>query len=82
MPRAIVPLNVIIQIDNSIQQPVFGAPVLISNLSVVIDDEGKPLYQPAHLQMPASPDDFTDDMLQALNNKLSQLGLRLVKDEI
>ena len=82
MPRAIVPLNVIIQIDNSIQQPVFGAPVLISNLSVVIDDEGKPLYQPAHLQMPASSDDFTDDMLQALNNKLSQLGLRLVKDEI
>ena len=81
MPRAIVPLNVIIQIDNNIQQPVFGAPVLISNLSVVIDDEGKPLYQPAHLQMPASPDDFTDDMLQALNNKLSQLGLRLVKDE-
>ena len=80
MPRAIVPLNVIIQIDNNIQQPVFGAPVLISNLSVVIDDEGKPLYQPAHLQMPASPDDFTDDMLQALNNKLSQLGLRLIKD--
>lgn len=79
MTRALVPLNVIIQIDNSMQAPAFGAPVLISNLSVVVDAEGKPLYQPAHLQMPASADDFTEDFLQALNNKLGLLGLKLSK---
>lgn len=79
MPRALVPLNVVIQLDNSIQAPVFGAPVLISNLSVVVDEAGKPLYQPAHLQMPASSGDFTEDMLQALNNKLALLGLKLSK---
>lgn len=80
MKRAVIPINIVIQIDNQMQPPAYGAPVLMTSITTVVDASGATMYQPAHTQLPATPEDFTDDMLQAINNKLRPLGLRIERD--
>lgn len=80
MKRAIVPINIVIQLDNPVQQPAYGAPVLMTAANMLVDEAGASVYQPAHTQMPAAPEDFGDDMLQAINHKLRPLGLRIERD--
>lgn len=82
MTRALVPINVVFQIDNPVQPPAYGAPVLLTYVSVVLDNGGKAIYQPAPVQVPASSEDFTDDVLASLNSKLFSLGLKVVKHDI
>ena len=82
MTRALIPINIVFQIDNPVQAPAYGAPVLLTYVSVVVGEEGKTLYSPAPVQVPASTEDFDDELLQVLNNKLQLLRLKVVRNAV
>lgn len=81
MPSAFISTQVIIQLDNQVQPPQWGAPVIISGANVVTDQTGQLLYQPAHMQRPMGADEFTPETLSALNAQLGKLGLEIRKVE-
>lgn len=68
-------INATIQFENPVQPPQWGAHVVLTSASVVTSDEGAQIYQPSYTQQPATPEDITDEMLAALQNRLSVLGL-------
>lgn len=78
---AFIPTQFVLQLPNDFQPPQWGAPVLLCGLSVVVDDAGKPVYQPAYIQRPISQADLTPDILQALNNQLAAIGFKLERVE-
>lgn len=78
---AFIPTQFVVQFQNDFQPPQWGAPVLLCGLSVVVDDAGKPVYQPAYIQRPISQADLTPDILQALNNQLAAIGFKLERVE-
>lgn len=81
MPRNTYIANATIQFDNPIQSPQWGAPVLLTSICVITNDEGLPLYQPNHRVEPATAEDVTDELLAALNVKLGALGLEVARKQ-
>lgn len=79
MPAEFIPINVAVQLDNTVQPSNWGAPLVLLGASIVTDSEGKILYQPAFVQRPMAPEEFTDDILEKLNSKFSEAGLKLVR---
>lgn len=77
MARQTVIANVVIQLENSLQPPQFGAAMLFSQFSVLVGADGKPVTTPAYSPMPVDVDDINDDILNALNEQLSRVGLFL-----
>lgn len=76
---AFIPTQFIVQLLNDFQQPQWGAPALICGAHMVIDGQGQPLYQPAYMQKPAGAEDFTPEVLEAINTQLAKVGLVLSK---
>lgn len=68
-------INLVIQCDNPLQQPQYGAPVLMTTATVITDAVGQPMYQPAFMNMPASEQDISDEVLNLLKEKLAVIGL-------
>ena len=81
MPRQTLLTAVVLQFDNPVQPPQWGAPALMSTVSIIADDAGTALYQPTHLSQPAVSEDFTPEILETINLQLSKLGLELTRKE-
>ena len=75
MPRINIPASVTIQFDNPIQPPAFGAPCMLTQISVATNADGVAVSQPAHHQFPMVPDDITDELIAALDSRLKSIGL-------
>lgn len=76
-----IPTQVIIQLENQIQPPQWGAPLLIAGANVVTNDQGQLIYQPAFTQRPVAEEEFTEEMIQTLNMQLNKLGLVIQKTQ-
>lgn len=72
--------NMTLQFDNPVSSPQFGAPVLVTTISICTNEQGQQMYQPAYNVTPATPDDITDEVLQAIQVKLSSLGLTVSRN--
>lgn len=81
MPNVFVPSQIVIQLENQVQTPQWGAPVVISGCNIVTDKLGNPLMQPAFSQRPMAEDEFTEEYLQAINSQLMKLNLKLSRVE-
>lgn len=68
-----------VQLKNDLQPPQWGAPVVVSGLHVVLDDQGKQMFNPAHVARPIGGDDLTPETMEAINSQLLTVGLRLSK---
>lgn len=75
MRRQNVLMNLTIQFNNPVQPPQWGAPVLITQATLVLDAQGSALYQPAYHSQPAAAEDITDELLVALQEQLAAVGL-------
>lgn len=71
--------EVVIQIENQVQACKFKAPVLVKGFNVVVDGNGKIVYDAANMERPMSSTDFDPEILQALNSQFRKLGLELTK---
>lgn len=52
-----------------------GAPVLLTQVALVVDEGGNALYQPAYHSQPAAAEDITDELFAALQQQLAAAGL-------
>lgn len=75
MPRQAYIINATIQFENPLQAPQWGAPIFLTSVSLITNETGQALYQPSHMQQPATPEDITDELLDALNNRFASVGL-------
>ena len=75
MTRQSFIVNATIQFDNPIQSAQYGAPVLLTSASIVTNSDGIAMYQPAYTTVPASSEDITDEMLEAIQTKFAAIGL-------
>ena len=75
MRRQNIVINLTIQFDNAVQPPQWAAPVLLTQVALVVDAQGNALYQPAYHAQPAAADDITDELLAALQQQLAAVGL-------
>ena len=73
--RSFTTLSLNIQFDNPHQPPQWGAPALLTQVVMVTDAAGNPVYPPAHQMLPAVAEDITDDFLAALQERFASLGL-------
>lgn len=71
--------DVVIQIANQVQSQKYQAPVLVKGFNVVVDGNGKIVYDAANMERPMSSTDFDPEILQALNSQLNKLGLEVRK---
>lgn len=71
--------DVVIQIANQVQAQKYQAPVLVKGFNVVVDGNGKIVYDAANMERPMSSMDFDPEILQALNLQLNKLGLEVRK---
>lgn len=78
---AFIPTQLVVQLDNNIQPPQWGAPVILGGVTLILDQAGNTMYQPAYVQRPVSAADITPDILQATNNQLAAIGLKLERVE-
>lgn len=69
--------QIMIQLENAYQPPQFGAPVLMTEINVVKDGENKPVYQPSFITKIAVPADITDELVAAINERFSAIGLEV-----
>lgn len=69
--------EVIVQISNQVQPNKYNAPVLVKGLNIVLDDQGKVIYEAAAMDRPMASLDFTPEILQALNLQFNKLGLEI-----
>ncbi len=81
MQRNVYLVNATIQFENPIQPPQWGAPVFLSSVSVVTNDDGTQVYQPSYIQQPATPADITEEVLKALQARFAVLGLTLTRTQ-
>lgn len=79
MQRQNILVNLTIQFNNPVQPLQWGAPVLLTQVGLVVDANGNSVYQPAYSQMPAAPDDITDEMLAQLQTQLASVGLTVAR---
>lgn len=79
MRRQNVLMNLTIQFNNPVQPPQWGAPVLITQATLVVDAQGNALYQPAYHSQPAAAEDITDELLVALQEQLAAVGLSVAR---
>ncbi|AMR77686.1 hypothetical protein [Cupriavidus nantongensis] len=77
MPRISIPMQFTVQLDNPVQPAAYGSAAIMTVASVMVDQNGKAVSQPAPSQFPAEPEDITPELLAALNAKLAVLGLKL-----
>ena len=82
MQRQNILVNLTVQFPNPVQQPQWGAPVLLTQVGLVVDDKGTPLYQPAFSQMPAAPTDITEEILVELQTALEAIGLKVERVQV
>jgi len=75
MPRITEIANVAIQLPSKIQPQQFGAVLLFSQFTVLVDAEGKATTTPAFSPIPADGDDVSEELLQAINQQLQKIGL-------
>lgn len=75
MRRQNIVVNLTIQFNNPVQPPQWGAPVLLTQVALVVDAEGNALYQPAYHSQPAAAEDITDELFAALQQQLAAVGL-------
>jgi len=75
MARQTVIANVVIQLENSLQPPQFGAALIFSQFTTLIGADGKPITTPAFSPIPVDADDMTDDLVAAMNEQLARVGL-------
>lgn len=71
--------RLIVQFINPVEQMQFNAPVMLRQVTVVTDDEGKAVYHPAYAEIPAAPSNITDDMLHHLQVQLAAIGLTVAR---
>ncbi|WP_150124162.1 hypothetical protein [Cupriavidus nantongensis] len=69
--------NLQVHLDNQFMPAPFGQGVTMSVVQVVTDPQGRVVGQPAHQVQAVVPDDITQELLAALNDKLGAVGLRL-----
>lgn len=81
MNNLYVPTKIIIQLENTLEKPTYGAPVLVSGFNVVIDNTGKIKYEPVVVTRPVADTEFDENILSALNAKLEELNLMLIRKE-
>lgn len=72
-------VHMTIQFPNPVQPPQWGAPVTLTQVGLVVDEKGSPLYQPAYSQMPAAASDITDELLAQLQTQLAAVGLAVTR---
>ena len=77
MPKQTFIVSMTTQFDNPIQSAQFGAPVMLTSITVVTNAEGQAIYQPAHVSLPATAEDITDELLLAIQVKLAAIGLKV-----
>lgn len=75
MARQTVIANVVIQLENSLQPPQFGAALVLSQFTMLVGADGKPTTTPAFSPIPVDADDMTDDLVAAMNEQLGRVGL-------
>lgn len=75
MPRITEIANIAIQLPSKIQPQQFGAVLLLSQFTVLVDAEGKPTTTPAFSPIPADGDDVSEELLHAINQQLQKIGL-------
>lgn len=81
MNRTTIVTQLVVQIDNEVQPPQYGAPVLMGTVTLVTTPGGQQAYQPAYRVEPAVPEDVSDDLLAVLNVKLGALGLEVTRKQ-
>lgn len=81
MQRNVYLVNATIQFENPLQPPQWGAPVFLSSVSVVTNEDGTQVYQPSYIQQPATPADITEEVLKAMQARLAVLGLTLTRTQ-
>lgn len=81
MQRQNIMISLNIQFPNPIQPPQWEAPVLITQASVVVGEDGNAVYQPAFTQVPAAKSDITDDVLAQMQVLMAALGLSVSRLE-
>ena len=79
MPKQTFISSLTIQLDNPIQSAQFGAPVMVTSITVVTNAEGQPIYQPAHVSLPATQEDISDELLSAIQAKMLAIGLHVTR---
>lgn len=79
MRRENILVNLTVQFANPVQPPQWGAPVLLTQVGLVVDVNGNALYQPAYSQMPAAASDITDEMLAEMQKQLVAVGLTVTR---
>lgn len=77
MNRQNILISMTVQFPNPLHAPQWGAPVLLTQAAIVVDAEGKSLYQPAFTPMPAAASDITDELLAQLSAQMAVLGLQV-----
>lgn len=70
-----------VQFDNPVTALQYGAPALLTSVSVVLGVDEKPVYSPAYTVVPAAATDITEEMLAVLSAKLATLGLKVSRNE-
>lgn len=75
MRRQNIVVNLTIQFNNPVQPPQWGAPVLLTQVALVVDEGGNALYQPAYHSQPAAAENITDELFAALQQQLAAVGL-------
>lgn len=81
MPKQTFIVSMTTQFDNPVQSAQFGAPVMLTSITVVTNADGQPIYQPAHVSLPATPEDISDELLEALQTKMLAVGLHVTRLE-
>lgn len=75
MRRQNIIVQLAIQFPNPVQPPQWGAPVLLTQVALVVDAQGAAMYQPAYHSQPAAAEDITDELLVAMQEQLAAVGL-------
>lgn len=73
--------DIVIQISNQVKAQKYNAPMLVLGQNVLTDETGKILYEPAPMERPLASEDFSEELLLAINTQINQLGLRIIKEQ-
>lgn len=77
LQRQIFLANMILQFDNPLYPPQFGAPALLTTASVITDENGVAQGQPQMHPQAAISTDITDVVFDSIQSKMNLLGLRI-----
>ncbi len=71
--------QLVVQFANPVQPPQYDAPVLITSASMVVAANGANAYPPVYQMEPAISTDITDELLSVLNERMSAIGLQVIR---